>query len=133
MHVATLDVAIRASEIDILHSAHIVAFEVRIGERVESVGIDDYNLAWLDIAHKFGTYYVESASLGTNDITAIETTNRQWSQAIFVASAIEAFVAEDEERKGSLNHIERIDDIVDTMFCVVVFLDQVGEQFAVGC
>jgi hypothetical protein len=52
-----------------------VAFEVRIGEGVESVGIDNYNFAWLDIAHKFGTYHVESTSLGTNHITAIETTD----------------------------------------------------------
>ena len=95
--------------------------------------VDRNDLAGLYVTHEFGTHHLESTGFAADDIAVSQLADRKGPQTVFVTAGIDAVSRHHQKRERSFEHIERLDDRIDTGPVVVAYLlfDKMGEHFAV--
>ena len=110
-----------------------MVLELRVVVRAHAVVVDRHDLARLHIADILGTHRVKGAGFARNDIPLTQLTDGQRMQAVLVAAGIDTARGHHQERKGTLHHIQRIQDGLDTgTVATIILLDKVSQDFAVG-
>ena len=109
---AILHHAIGAGEIDILENAEARRLRGEGEQAAHAAGIDDDHLAGGDVAYVIGTDNVERAGLGGDDVGIAELAEDEWANAVRVAHADQRLRREDDERIGTFDGVERVDDAI---------------------
>ena len=132
MHVAALDIAIRASKVDILHGAHQVTLIQRVVVCANAVVVDSNDLTWLDITDILSTNDIQSTCLRADNISLTKLTQGQRAQAMLIATSIYAALCHNQEGESSLQHIESLHDVVDTLILALILLHKVSQELTIA-
>ena len=132
MHVHTVDVGIRAGEVDEFHRADGQLRLVGVLHDLVAVVIDHYDLARTDIAHEFGADDIERASLGGEHIGAVlHLAEGERSEAIRIERADHGVFGHDQIGKTAVHGVERFLEFVHER-TLRGTTQQVHEHFGIG-
>ena len=129
--VATVDIAVRAGEIDVFHAAHMVTEETRVDRAADAFAVKADDLAGADVTHEGRPHDLEGAGLAADHIAVAELAEAERLDTVLVTACINAVLGHDHEGEATLHHVECMDDIADAVL-VRALLDQVRQEFAVG-
>ena len=111
--VAVGDVAVRAGEIDVFKDAEGAALLFGKGlEALKALLVDDDNLAWLDVADKFGVDQVERAGFAGKDVGIAEFAYAEGAETEGVARANQFLFRHEDEGIGAFQFAQAVDERV---------------------
>src|SRR6185436_11640641 len=109
------DRAVRPGKVDIFKNAERAPFMFRKrADAAHAILVDDHDLAWLDIAEKFGMNQIEGAGLARQHPGVAHLADRERAKPVRIADTDQLLLGHDDERISAFDPMHRLNQIVFT-------------------